>query len=917
MDLKNFLYLNKSSPSFGYTHTTIPGNFPGGSYYISKKETKNFRDIYHNYVFVDKQPTHLTESPDPSGFSPLKVDIDFKYTSKKIKRKYTNDMLKDIVRYHFDSIKKWLVTPLRDEEKLCFVFEKQNPISQNFKENIVKDGIHLMWPHMITPWAFHRKVRKHVVDASKKNKIFENMKLVNLISDVFDSSIINRNNWLMYGSSKYKKEPYLLTKIYKCEDVSIDNEIIENGSSKNGNDTKNKIVEIEIDREKYNPRYLIDLLSIQNRKDDISMFKIEKEHEIKLEQDKEIKIKATKNKPTYSKDKKSGKMKCCKTELKSVFEYINMLDIKRAVDYKLWIELVWCLHNIHNIDNKLLKKLIEFSKKSPIHKEEAEDSCKKEWNNATKQGGLGIGSLKYWARLDSPVKYKKFQDENNWEKVKNTVLSIPMTQYDVAEVLYGYSGDIYKCANSRNKLWYCFNNHRWNLLESPIKLKKHLSTTIFKSFQKFYNKYTSNEDLDIKKATEIFKNICKLKQTKFKKDVMEESAELFYDDEQKFQLELDEKYNLIGFKNGVYDLNKSYDENPFRPGRPEDNISMTTGIDYCEYSMEHGIVIEIYEFIDKIFPNKDIREYILTLFSSFLNGSTKSEQFHFWTGSGGNGKSKIIELFEKSFGDYCCKLPIQLLTQKRKGSSQANPELARTKGKRFACLQEPDKGAKINSGLLKELTGGDKIMARKLYQDFIEIKPQFKMVLCCNDLPKLPPNDGGIWRRVRVVEFKSRFVNNPNKNDPCEFKKDEDLSEKFHLWKEAFMWILLNQYQKVYKCFGIQEPDEIIKYTRKYKQGLDRLLQFTNEFVETCDKDERIKVTEIYPLYQNFIKTNFPGGKLIARNEFIIEMDRKLRVKHSDPQRVKKINGKKIIGNGTNGWWGFKISYANSAMDFN
>ena len=76
----------------------------------------------------------------------------------------------------------------------------------------------------------------------------------------------------------------------------------------------------------------------------------------------------------------------------------------------------------------------------------------------------------------------------------------------------------------------------------------------------------------------------------------------------------------------------------------------------------------------------------------------------------------MVEFFEECFGDYCCKLPISLLTQKRKASGSAEPEMAKTKGKRFVNTQEPSKGSKINGGLLKELTGGDKISTRALYE---------------------------------------------------------------------------------------------------------------------------------------------------------------------------------------------------------
>jgi hypothetical protein len=96
-----------------------------------------------------------------------------------------------------------------------------------------------------------------------------------------------------------------------------------------------------------------------------------------------------------------------------------------------------------------------------------------------------------------------------------------------------------------------------------------------------------------------------------------------------------------------------------------------------------------------------------------------------------NSKSKLVELYEKAFGEYCCKFPITLLTMKRAASNAATSELARAKGKRFASLQEPSEGEQINCGFMKELSGGDKIMARSLFKEPIEFVPQFKMALLC------------------------------------------------------------------------------------------------------------------------------------------------------------------------------------------
>ena len=136
---------------------------------------------------------------------------------------------------------------------------------------------------------------------------------------------------------------------------------------------------------------------------------------------------------------------------------------------------------------------------------------------------------------------------------------------------------------------------------------------------------------------------------------------------EKFEEELDKKLNLIGFENGVYDL----DENEFREGYPEDNISYTTGIYYQDYEDDEEEIMAVKLFMEQVLPIKSVRDYMYTLLSSFLHGRVKEQKFHIWTGCGGNGKSKLIELFRMAFGEYCCTA-VSLITQKRNRAESAS-----------------------------------------------------------------------------------------------------------------------------------------------------------------------------------------------------------------------------------------------------
>jgi P4 family phage/plasmid primase-like protien len=196
-----------------------------------------------------------------------------------------------------------------------------------------------------------------------------------------------------------------------------------------------------------------------------------------------------------------------------------------------------------------------------------------------------------------------------------------------------------------------------------------------------------------------------------------------------------------------------------------------------------------------------------------------------------NGKSLTVTLFEKALGEYCCKFPITLMTQKRTASSSATPEIARAKGRRFAVLQEPSEDERLNVGQLKELSGGDVVQTRELFKAPCEWRPQFKLFLLCNQLPHVPSDDGGTWRRIRVVEFGSKFVDNPSPDNPNEYPVDVELSSRIDSWKEHFMALLVNRY-KVYLTAPLREPEAVMACTREYQRTNDHLADFVDSCIE-------------------------------------------------------------------------------------
>lgn len=845
-DFCNYLLSFKVEKGCEFTHTSIVK--PSGAFYIPGEEEDSFFEKY-NLAMRHGEELFLTEKHKSVG--PVVIDLDFRFEKKeKIERVYTADTVMCVVKLYMEVMAVYFEIP---DGTQIYVMEKPAPV---FDKGLVKDGLHIVIPGIVSSPAVQYMIRNDILE--KIDGVLGGLQLKNTYTDVVDEAVIQRNNWQMYGSKKPNCEPYKVTSVLKY-------------------DSKSKTI-TPMDLDKNND--YVEVLSIRNKYDE-TYLKIESKDKVEAFENK---LKLEKKKMNDARISKANNKKNVCDNIDLVGKIVDILAVFRAEKYDDWIRLAWCLRNI---DHRLLDKWIEFSKKSSKY---VDGECEKLWNHM-RDDGLGMGTLCMWAKQDNKDAYEKIMENDLFSLISN---SSSKTHHDIGKVVHFLFKYDYVCISIKHNFWYEFRNHRWMPCDSAHSLRSRLSTEVVKKYlaasAHFAQKASTEDDSDQRdrytdKSKKLMEIANKLKDCPFKENILKECRDLFY--VEKFEEKLDSRCHLLGFENGVYDL--EVDE--FREGRPEDYISFSTGINYIEYDADSYDMKAVKEFLAKVFTKADIRDYVMKVLASFMNGNIREERFNIWTGSGANGKSKITELYESTLGDYCCKFPITLLTQKRAASNAATSELARAKGKRFACLQEPSEDEKLNIGLMKELTGGDKIMARALFKEPIEFKPQFKMILTCNHLPNVPSDDGGTWRRIRVVEFTSKFKENPDPNNETEFLMDTDLSSKFEDWKEHFMALLIEYYKK-YRVEGIFEPEDVLKCTKEYQRNNDNCLEFLEQEVE---KDDRgfLSANDLYSKFGYWIKDNAPHIKLTTKKHFA--------------SAVEKTLGKSVHSYKIQGWKGFRF----------
>ena len=742
-NLINFMNKHRinSDKSEERTHQSWGSNLCG-VFHIPDNEIKQFMTLYKNSMVNNKSKFSIVEIQ--KRYSPIIVDIDLNIDESLVPDNYTSnkhfydlDLIKSVVKTYYDIFKKHV--RYNSEKFTCCVMEKPET---NYKNNKYKDGFHMIFPRSCLSTKERYFIRNEAIKELTEKKIFAEFN--EDLNVIIDSSVVNRNGWFLYGACKPDREPYEITHIFndRLEEVTLEMNYIDYLSIRGSPS-----------------RY------IENKKNEF----INKKTVLELKEN------------NYIDNEEINTVNQDLIDLTdNISVFIDLLSVQRATNYESWRDVGLAL----NSSGDFIELWLQFSAKCPEKYNEKE--AIKAWKSFTvshKKNLLTVRSLAFWAKIDDPVKYNKFiQSIRDTTRRRN----LADDNYTIAKAFYDKYFDVYVCSAIKANTWWVFENHRWSRQEEGYKIKNALNCFAdeYRNDINYYNEKARADPINSSKWDAYSKQcigiIKKIKNNKT--GIMEELKTLFFDE--KFEQNLNSNIHLIGFSNGVYDLYHK----KFRIGSPDDYISFSTKVEYIEYNKDNNYAKKIEKFFKQILPDDDVREYFLRILSTCVSGSIKEEKMYILNGCGSNGKSLLMDLVHNAMGDYFMACPISVITKNRGKSNEASPEKVRMIGKRCGVFQETDDGEKLNVGIMKEITGGDKILCRDLYKgsnEMIEFIPQIKYFLTCNQLPEVPSNDDGTWRRIRVIEFNSRFVDNPTK--PNEFKININLKSEIVKWK-TYLW---------------------------------------------------------------------------------------------------------------------------------
>ncbi|KAI8842175.1 hypothetical protein BJ741DRAFT_705046 [Chytriomyces cf. hyalinus JEL632] len=238
-------------------------------------------------------------------------------------------------------------------------------------------------------------------------------------------------------------------------------------------------------------------------------------------------------------------------------------------------------------------------------------------------------------------------------------------------------------------------------------------------------------------------------------------------------------------------------------------------------------------------PSQTEVEYMLKFLASALNGYNREEIFTIWTGTGRNGKGVLTDLVAAALGvtsGYFHAIRAALLTSDPPQANSPVPKILSLQGKRVIMGSEPEKGSSIRSGMLKLLTGNDRLSGRPLYSNKeISFEPQHTIILQTNAIPKLDATDRAIWKRCRISDFLNEFTDSPTR--PNERAIDRQLKDEVKKWGPQFMLLLLEWY-KVYLSEGLTPTAAMMAKSDETRTENDHFLRwFLERIVATPGKN--------------------------------------------------------------------------------
>lgn len=174
-----------------------------GKYFVNETDYSTFLTLFHNDVHIHRNPSSLLERH--ASYTPLLIDLDFRYSTDLKERAFDTPHIQQFLQEYASAFFSFFAyeKPLR-----FFVMLRPELVEE---KGVVKDGIHIVCGDLSLEYETVKTLRAYTLDKGILNSFADR---TNTDSDCFDESVIQQNNWFLYGASKPGKQPYIVDYCY-------------------------------------------------------------------------------------------------------------------------------------------------------------------------------------------------------------------------------------------------------------------------------------------------------------------------------------------------------------------------------------------------------------------------------------------------------------------------------------------------------------------------------------------------------------------------------------------------------------------------------------------------------------------------------------------------------------------------------
>jgi putative DNA primase/helicase len=275
----------------------------------------------------------------------------------------------------------------------------------------------------------------------------------------------------------------------------------------------------------------------------------------------------------------------------------------------------------------------------------------------------------------------------------------------------------------------------------------------------------------------------------------------------------------------------------------------------------------------------DLARYLQRAMGYALTGITREHALFFCYGTGANGKSVVIRTIADIAGSYHREAAIETFTASK---HERHPtDLAGLQGARIVTSVETEGGRNWAEAKIKALTGGDKVAARFMRQDFFEYVPQFKLIIAGNHKPGLRCVNEAIRRRLHLIPFAVTI--------PPE-ERDQHLSEKLKAeWSGILAWMIEGCLD--WQCEGLSPPTAVRDATDAYLADEDAL---GNWIDDACERDPQAweSSTSLFNSWKSWAERS--GEPSVSQKAFVHALESHGLIRHR-LQRARGFAGLRVI----------------------